>query len=74
MVLLKKHYVSHRDLLRDARPASVRIKDYWNQTDKLSVITISVVVMMMMSSQAAVWADVVLVLIVFYARWVLVST
>lgn len=40
MPLLKKHYVAHRDLLRDARPVSVRLKDFWGKPDNFALLMV----------------------------------
>ncbi|MDD2324788.1 MAG: type IV secretion system DNA-binding domain-containing protein [Alphaproteobacteria bacterium] len=71
MPLLKKHYVAHRDLLRDARPASVRIKDFWSQTSSLVMVSIVAVVLINLMPELAKGSDFFLVFYVMYARWVL---
>lgn len=74
MVVLKKHYVNQRNLLRDARPASVRIKDFWNDTGSLFGVMAVFAGTLVAMPQLAVYADLVLLLTYFYARWVLVKT
>jgi len=74
MTLLAKHCVNYRDFIRDVRPASVRIKEYWNQTDKLTIVSALVIALLIAVSGVAVWWDIVLILMALYARSVLVTT
>ena len=74
MVLLKKHFVNQRNLLRDARPASVRIKDYWNQPSSMTSVMVVFVAGLVAVPEVVPFADIILVISFFYARWVLFKT
>ncbi len=69
MTILKKHALNLRDLLRDARPASVRIKDFWSQTEPFCAATLGVGVLVFALPEAGLLSDLVLFLLVLYARW-----
>ncbi len=78
MPLLKKHYVQHRDLLRDVRPVSVRIKDFWGKTEAyvalslfLGISSIAPASILPFVDTFVVFADVLAILLFFYSRWVL---
>jgi len=73
MVILKKHFVSQRDLLRDARPASVRIKEYWNQNQMLVMIGVVTGVGFISYPELSLYSDVMLFIFWRYGRWVLRS-
>lgn len=74
MTLLAKHKINYRDFIRDVRPASVRIKEYWNKPDIFAVVAVLAVVGVLSSPIAAAWSDLILILMIFYARWVLLKT
>lgn len=69
MVLLKKHFVNHRDIARDVRPASVRIKDYWGQTDSFCVLVTAIGLMLTLTDDYVLGADFIGLLLCLYARW-----
>lgn len=71
MVVLKKHFVNQRNLLRDARPASVRIKEYWNQTSALVIVASVLGVTFAVVSEAKIVSDLALLFVVYYGKWVL---
>ncbi|MGE4351897.1 MAG: type IV secretion system DNA-binding domain-containing protein, partial [Bdellovibrionales bacterium] len=74
MVVLKKHYVNQRNLLRDARPASVRLKEYWNQTSSFAMVMIVFGIGTIAVDGMYLATDAMLLLTYFYARWVLLNT
>jgi len=69
MVLLKKNFVNHRDIARDVRPVSVRIKDFWSKADWFCAIVLGSGLMVTLSGDFTLFTDVLAVLIFFYARW-----
>ncbi|NCC04028.1 MAG: type IV secretion protein IcmO [Proteobacteria bacterium] len=71
MVLLKKHTVNYRDFIRDVRPASVRFRDYWNQTQPLAMIALVMAGAMVFMPQFLGLADLFAFFLFIYARWVL---
>lgn len=71
MVVLKKHKANYNDFIRDVRPASVRVKEYWNQTDPLIIMSGLMLFGFVFLSQFLPYADIGLIFIVMYARWVL---
>lgn len=74
MVVLSKHIISYRDFVRDVRPASVRIKEYWNQTDPLIMMAGLSLFGFGVLPHFLPYADIGLIFIVMYARWVFNAT
>ncbi|MCL2468609.1 MAG: type IV secretion system DNA-binding domain-containing protein [Alphaproteobacteria bacterium] len=72
MVLLSKHTVNYRSqILRDIRPASVRIAEYWN--DPTTLVTVSLIWIMLLFTmpEVHVASDIVMLFYYLYAKWVL---
>lgn len=70
MVLQHKHYVKHTDLLRDARPASVRVKEFWC-TPNISIITMGAIGFgILLVSELTLFWDILLIITILYGRWV----
>ncbi|MGE0109273.1 MAG: type IV secretory system conjugative DNA transfer family protein [Bdellovibrionales bacterium] len=70
MVLQAKHYVKHADLLRDARPVSVRIKEFWSAPD-ISVVTfIGLICVFLFVGYITTFWDIFLAITILYGRWV----
>ncbi len=70
MVVLKKHKINYRDHVRDVRPASVRFRDFWNQTQPLAMVCAGFVAAVLVFPWAPIYADLALIFIYRYAKWV----
>ncbi len=77
MPLLKKHYVNHRDLLRDARPVSVRVKAFWSKTESfvsltalIGLLSVAPTAVFSLAEEMVLFSDFLLVALFLYARWV----
>ncbi len=70
MPLLPKHMVPHREqLLRDVRPFTQRMAEFWGQTNALYAVSLGVLISLIAFHEAARYADLLLVLILLYTRW-----
>lgn len=69
MPLLKKHYAAHRDILRDVRPVSVRIKDFWGKPDNFALAMVFFAVSFVFNPHNLGFWDIGLFLIWRYGSW-----
>ncbi len=69
MTILPKHAIARRNLMRDVRPASVRIADYWGQTKMFAAALAAVSVTLIVLPEVYAWSDIALFCVLFYARW-----
>ncbi|HBM90871.1 MAG TPA: type IV secretion protein IcmO, partial [Rhodospirillaceae bacterium] len=69
MVVLKKHYVPHRNLLRDARPVSVRIKEFWSDPYSSTMLVLGIAFPLVFAPGFSVFWDISFLFLIGYGRW-----
>ena len=69
MPLLPRHTVAQRDILRDVRPAGVRVADFWKKTDVFGITLWMVAGAVIFEPAVAWYADGLVLLAYFYMRW-----
>jgi intracellular multiplication protein IcmO len=72
MPILPKYYVNQRDaILRDVRPARVRLAEFLAQTDTLAAVFALAAFWLVVEPTVSWFADILLVLLYYYGKWVL---
>ncbi len=69
-ILLDKHTIKHRDLVRDVRPLSVRIAESFSKTEVVAGAAImSTIILFMAPIEPMNAADIICILLYFYFKW-----
>ncbi len=68
-IIMPKHQIAQRSMLRDTRPASVRVADFFGQTNVFGSIAIVLAIGFAFSSVYATYADLGILLVWMYYRW-----
>ncbi len=69
-IIMPKHQIAQRSMLRDTRPASMRIAEFFGQTNVMGSICLAAAMGFAFSSDYAKYADLGMFLIYMYYRWI----
>ncbi|MDD5586215.1 MAG: type IV secretion system DNA-binding domain-containing protein [Alphaproteobacteria bacterium] len=68
-IIMPKHQVQQRNILRDVRPASQRFYEYFGQTQVLGSVAFAAAIGFLFSADLARFADLGLIFMLIYNRW-----
>ena len=69
-IILQKHSVKQRDMLRDVRPASVRVAAYMSSSEFVSAVAFGTIALLFLAPpHIRAFADLMLLPLYFYFRW-----
>lgn len=77
-LLLPKHQMAQRNVLRDVRPVSVRLGEFWGSTDTLGAVTLCTAISVAFAERLSfmlpnfgAYSEIIFLAMWFYVRWAL---